>query len=796
MLKNYFLVAWRNLAKNKGYSALNILGLAAGMAVALLIGLWVANEFSYDKFLPNNKQIYQIELNFTSQHEGEHTQVSLALPLTDILRKDIPGIKYVSEADYLGWMNHDLIVDDKKLYLAGGAVQSDFLKIFQYPFVKGNANSALAQPYSIVLTQSTAKALFGTTDPINKVVRFDNAHNLTVSGVIKDLPKNSTLQFAFLTPFSFKERTEEWMKNARTQWTNNSFNAYLELEPGVTYDEIEPKIKNIVYDHSPEMRVAKPLVVLHRLDKWHLYSDFKNGRETGGFIDYVRIFTLIGLLVLIIACINFMNMSTARSEKRAREVGVRKAIGSQRKDLIFQFLMESLLITFISFLLSVLMVQLALPGFNQLAGVSVSLPYASAIFWAIMIAFVLFTALMAGSRPAFYLSSFNPVTVLKGTWQAGKAGSLSRKVLVVLQFTCSIALIISTIIIYRQIQYAKNRPSGYSPERLVMTDMNGDLNSKYPALRNDLLASGAIESVTTASSPVTTIYSHLSLDRWPGKVSGDESVNVAGIWVSPDYFRTLRMTLVAGKDFSPNIKADSTNVIVNEATIRRIGLKNPINRLITWNGNSHPVKIIGVVKDALMESPYTPVAPAVFVSDTYANSIMYRLSKNMDPHTAIEKVGKIFNVYNPAYPYQYKFVDDEYNQKFSLEVLVGELAGVFAGLAILISCLGLFGLAAFVAERRTKEIGIRKVLGATISQVWMLLSWDFVLLVILSCGIASPLALYFLNNWLQKYNYRIDIGPGVFVLAAVMALAITIFTVSFQAIKAALANPVKSLRSE
>ena len=796
MFKNYLKIAWRNLIGNKVYSGLNIVGLAAGMAVALLIGLWVANEFSYDKFLPDHKQIYQVELSLTSQHEGEHTQTSLALPLTDILRKEIPGIKYVSEADFLGWMNHDLLVGDKKLYLGGGAAQSDFFKLFQYPFVKGNATSALAEPYSIVLTESTARALFGNADPMNKLVRYDNAQSLKVTGVIKDLPKNSTLQFAYLTPFSFKEQTEGWMKGARTMWTNNSFTAYLELEPGVTYAEIEPKIKNIVYERSPQMRAGKPVVVLHALDKWHLYSDFKNGKEAGGFIDYVRMFSIIGVLVLIIACINFMNMSTARSEKRAREVGVRKAMGSQRKDLIFQFLTESVLITFMSFLLSLLFVQLALPAFNRLTGGSLSVPYANALFWIIMIAYVLFTGLMAGSRPAFYLSSFNAVKVLKGSLQAGKAGTLPRKILVVLQFTCSIALIISTVIIFQQIQHAKNRPSGYSSDRLVMTDMGGDLNTHYAALKNDLLASGAVESVTTASSPVTNIYSHLSLDKWPGKNAGDESVNIAGIWVSPDYFHTLGMTLVRGHDFSPNIKADSLNVIVNEATIKRIGLKNPVNQLITWNGNNQPVKIIGVVKDALMESPFTPVTPAIFASSSYANSIMYRLSKNMDKHTAIEKVGKIFNAYNPAYPYIYKFTDDEYNQKFSLEVLVGKLAGVFAGLAIFISCLGLFGLAAYVAEQRTREIGIRKVLGASVSQVWVLLSWDFVLLVIISCCIASPLALYFLSNWLQKYDYRISIGPGVFVLAALAALAITIITVSFQAIKAALANPVKSLRSE
>ncbi|WP_428331293.1 ABC transporter permease [Mucilaginibacter sp.] len=796
MIKNYLKIAWRNIVNSKVYSAINILGLAAGMAVALLIGLWVFNEYSYDKFLPNYNQLYQVELNFTSQHDGEHTQTALAIPLSDVLRKEIPGIKRVAEADYLGWMNHDLLVGDKKLYLGGGATHPDFLKMFQYPFVKGNAQSALTETYSIVLTESTAKALFGNDDPINKYVRFDNKQNLKVTGVLRDLPKNATLQFSYLTPFSFKEQTESWMKGARTTWTNNSFTTYVELQPGVTYEQIEPKIRNIVYQKSPQMRPAKPVVVLHALKNWHLYSDFKNGKEVGGFIDYVRMFSLIGILVLIIACINFMNLSTARSEKRAREVGVRKAIGSQRKDLILQFLTESVLITFIAFLLSLVFTQLALPSFNKLIGSSISIPYGNPLFWTVMILYVLITGLLAGSRPAFYLSSFNPVQVFKGAIQVGKAAALPRKILVVVQFSCSIALIISTVIVYQQIQYAKNRPTGYSAARLMMTDMSGDLITHYDALKNELLSSGIVESVAAASSPVTNVYSHLSLDKWPGKNAGDESVNIGGIWVSDSYFKTLGITFKEGHDFAADWKTDTLNVVLNEAAIKRIGLKNPINQLITWNGSNLPVRIIGVVKDALMESPFTPVAPAIFCHGQGGNTVMYRLAKNVSTHDAIAKLTKIFDTYNPAYPYIYQFVDDEYNHKFNLELLVGKLAGVFAGLAIFISCLGLFGLAAYVAEQRTKEIGIRKVLGASISQVWLLLSRDFILLVIISCVIASPIALYFLKGWLQKYDYRITIGPGVFILSALAAIVITLITISFQAIKAALTNPVKSLRSE
>lgn len=796
MFRNYLKIAWRNMLYNKVYSVLNIVGLATGMAVALLIGLWGTNQYSYDRFLPDYAQAYQVQMNLTSQHNGTSTQTSIALPLVEVLRKEIPGVQYVAEADNIGRMNHDLLVGDKKLYLGGGAAGPDFFKIFQYPFVKGDPNSALKEIYSIVLTESTAKALFGNTDPIGKAVRFDNVQGMKVTGVIKDIPTNATLQFNYLTPFAYSEATQGWIRDGRTKWTYNSFSAYVALQPGVTYAQIASKIRDIVDKRSPEMRSLKPEVFMHPLADWHLYNDFKNGKVAGGFVDYVRLFGIIGILVLAIACINFMNLSTARSEKRAKEVGVRKAIGSGRIDLVYQFLLESVLITFMSFLLCLLFVQLALPYFNALTGSYIQIPYGDIGFWCIMIGFVLLTGLAAGSRPAFYLSSFNPVKVLKGSIQIGKAAALPRKILVVVQFTCSIALIISTVIVYQQIQFVKGRPTGYNADRLVMTDMNGDLPQHYEALKNDLLSSGLVESVASSTSSATQVYSHFSLQKWPGKNAGEEEVNIGAIWVSDDYFKTLGMTFAAGHNFTGDWKSDSLNVIVNEATVKRIGLKDPINQMITCNFGDKPVRIIGVVKDALMESPYKPVAPAVFGHNPYGFIITYRLPKNANTHTTIEKIGKVFQKYNPAFPYQYKFIDDEYESKFSLEVLLGNLAGVFAALAIFISCLGLLGLAAYVAEQRTKEIGIRKVLGASIAQVWMLLSRDFVVLVLISCLIASPLALYFLEHWLQKYAYRVSIGPWAFIASGIAAIVITLLTISFQAIKAALTNPVKSLRSE
>jgi len=535
--------------------------------------------------------------------------------------------------------------------------------------------------------------------------------------------------------------------------------------------------------------------MMHPLKDWELYTEFENGKASGGFIEYVRLFSIIGVLVLLIACINFTNLSTARSEKRAREVGVRKVIGSQRKDLVIQFLTESVVVTFIAFFISLLLVQLALPSFDELTKTSLHIPYTSTLFWCIMIGFVLATGLLAGSRPAFYLSSFRPIKVLKGTMQTGRAAALPRKILVVLQFSCSIALIISTIVIYRHIQYTKDRTVGYDSRRLLMTDMSADLNKNYNALKQELIQSGAAESVTWGSSPVTDVYFHTIVSSWPGKSSTAEILNISAIGVSNDYFKTLGIQLQLGRDFSAAWKTDSATVIVNEAAVRKMHLQNPLNQIITWNGDER-ARIIGVVKDVLMESPFAPVAPAVFNHGREGSSIMYRLSLNIKTQDAIAKLTSIFNKYNPAYPFSFQFADEEYANKFSLEVLISKLAGLFAVLTVFISCLGLFGLAAYLAEQRNKEVSIRKVLGASISQIWLLLSKDFIVLVLISCVIASPVALYFLQNWLQKYPYRTNIGTGVFIAASLLAIVITLITISFQAIKAAIANPVKSLRSE
>ncbi|HEY4063766.1 MAG TPA: ABC transporter permease [Puia sp.] len=790
MLRNYFKIAWRTLLKSRGYSALNILGLAIGMSVALLIGLWVYNEYSYDKFLPGYQQLYQVRRNFNSNGDTLNF-TSTSLKLADALRSQVPEIQYVAATD--GTSSHGLMVGDKKLYRWGVQAQSDFLKMFQYPFLQGNAAGALKDPYSIVLTESIAKALFGAQDPMNKTVRIDNKNDLKVTGILKDLPANSTFQFGYVVPFSYLEATAGYMKNAHNSFGNNSYNVFAALKPGITAAQVAPKIRGIEWTETNNTNAMLSAVVLQPMTQWHLYGNYINGKDLGGFLEYVRMFSIIGLLVLFIACINFVNLTTARSEKRAREVGVRKAIGSERKDLIFQFLMESVLLTFLAFLVSLLFVQIALTPFNALTGNHIVIPFSSGGFWAILLGCVLITAIASGSRPAFYLSSFNPVKVLKGSLTAGRSGALPRKILVVLQFSCSIALIISTIIVYQQIGYAEHRPTGYRMDRMMETDINHDLGNNFTALKNELLSKGIVETVTTATCPVTNLYSHTDIDKWPGKKPG-ETIEMGTIQVSDDYFKSLGIPIIQGRDFrSPS---DTMRVIFNETAIRQMRIKNPIGQVITYQGTPG-VEIIGVAKDALMASPFAPADPTVFLYDPHPQYILlYRLSQRLTTQEGLAQLTTIFNKYNPAYPYTYAFVDQRYAEKFKTEVLVEKLSGIFAGLAIFISCLGLFGLAAFVAEQRTREIGIRKVLGASVSGLWMLLSKDFIVLVLISCVLASPVAFFFLHNWLQQYSYRIDIGAGVFVLASATAIGITLVTISFQAIKAAVANPVKSLRSE
>ena len=791
MVRAYFKTSLRNIIRDKAYSFLNILGLTVGMGITLLIGLWVWHQYSFDRFLPGYQQVYQLRYRTHANGVTDQTPAT-ALPLEQAIKNDIPGVSYVVHTDWMA--KHGLAVGDKQLFVPGTIAGTDFLKIFAFPMKAGNADVVLKDPYSIVLTESTAKALFGNEDPINKTVRVDSRNDLKVTGVLRDIPGNSTFQFNFLIPFSYYVATEPWVKGANATW-ENAFQTFVALRPEASEEQVSQALKPILKKYLGNKETSE--LFLQPMKDWHLYSDFRNGVAAGGLIDYLKMFGMIGLLVLLIACINFMNLSTARSEKRAREVGIRKTIGSSRRSLMLQFLTESILLAFIALIFSLGIVQSTLPLFNELTRSSISVPFGNPGFWLLMIGYVLFTGTLAGARPAFYFSSFKPVRVLKGGTQIGQSAILPRKILVTIQFVCSISLIISTIIIYQQIQHARNRPAGYDTDRLVITDGSADLDRNYEALKHDLLHSGVISDVTKASV-ATELNVAAQIEHWPGQLPGEKLfVNVVMLNDS-DYFKTLRMQMLHGRNFTGTAGSDAETVILNEALTTRMRMTNPLNQRISFWGDTS--RIVGVMRDALMTSPFSPAAPTIFVFvprfSRVTSSTMYRLAPGVNPQVAIEKIAPLFRKYNPTYPYQYRFADDDYGKKFSLETLIGRLAALFAALAIFISCLGLFGLSAYLAEQRSKEIGIRKVLGASVSHIWLLLSKEFIVLVLISCVLATPISLYCLTTWLRQYDYRITIGPFVFIGAGIAAIAITIATISFQAIKAALLNPVKSLRPE
>ncbi len=723
----------------------------------------------------------------------------LRRPRSRMHQKKIPEIKYACHTDWMG--THNLAVGEKKVFINGAQAEPDFFNIFPFPAIKGNLKTALDDPYSIVLTESSAHSLFGDADPMGKAINFDNKHELIVKAIIKDIPGNSTVKPNYIVPFSYYMLSQEWVNRAATSWHNSAFLTFVRLQPGVTDKNLQPKFDRIFRKYNPEgWRVAKNTLFLQSMPDWHFVHRVQERRRYRRrfYRLHPSFFTLIGLLVLLIACVNFMNLATARSEKRAKEVGVRKAIGSRRKDLILQFLVESLVITGGAGVFAVILGQLVMPAFNGFMNAGstavITIPYTQWSFWAILAAYILVTGLLAGSRPAFYLSSFQPVKVLKGAMIVGRSAALPRKILVVLQFSCSIALIISTMLIYQQIQYAKDRPTGYDADRLVMITGSNDITRNYPSLKHDLLATGLVSSVTLSSTPITELWNWSGVHSWSGQKPG-EDLGMATVDIGDDYFKTAGMRLLQGKGFTGNLAADSNHVILNEAAVARMRYKNPIGQTIQMESGRH-LTVIGIVKDALMQSPFDPVEPTFFESDPNADYPMFRLAPTADVHKAIGQLQPIFAKYNPAYPFLYNFVDVTYAGKFILETFVSRLAALFAGLAIFISCLGLFGLAAYTAEQRTREIGIRKVLGATVSQLWLLLSKEFILLVLISGVVASPIAWYFMSDWLLKYKYAITIGPGVFVLAAGAALLITVVTISFQAIKSAVANPARSLRAE
>jgi len=787
MLRNYFKIAFRSLVKNPAYSFINIGGLAIGLASSILILLWVVDEYSYDRFHENYNSIYKL---YQSQQwaQGIGTGNAMPYPMKDAIMSKSSQIKSIVMTN---WGEGNMLqVGDKRLNKYGLSASEDFFKIFSFNMVKGNPATALSEPNSIVITESTARAFFDTQDPINKLIKIDNNQELKVTGVIKDVPKQSFVTLDYVLPFSFYESTQPWVKRSKDNWDNNSFQMYVQLQPGATEEEVNASIKDLIKENNEKAPTAA--LFLHPMSKWRLYSNFENGINTGGLIDYVQLFTAIAVFVLIIACINFMNLATARSESRAREVGIRKSVGSRRKELIIQFLGESVLVTFIAFLLAIVLVEVALPGYNQLVNKTIDVDYSNPLVWGVAFSLVLILGIVSGSYPAFYLSSFQPVKVLKGKIKIGKGASTPRQVLVTLQFGFSIFLIIGTLIIYQQIMHVKNREVGYDRENLIQIWTNNELEDNFQTVRDALVQTGVVKSACKSNSPITSIFSNNEV-KWAGMP--DQRVAFSTIATEYDYTETMGIKMIEGRDFSPDFKSDSSAVIVNQAAVDFMGMKEPLGQKLTFN--EQELTIIGVVPNIVMASPYTPVEPMTLIfSPGWSSTITVRLNQTPDIKGAIAKIEQVFKKHNPNYPFEYRFVDADFEKKFATINLISRLAAIFAGLAIVITCLGLLGLAAFTAEQRTKEVGIRKVLGATVTSIVLLISKDFSKLVLFAFVISAPLGWWFLNGFLERYPYRVEVSWWVLLSAGVIAFVLALIIVSTQALRAATSNPVNSLRSE
>jgi ABC-type antimicrobial peptide transport system permease subunit len=794
MIKNYFKVAWRNIIKSKGYSAINIGGLAVGMAVAMLIGLWVHDELSFNKYHQNYDRIAQVmqSANFNGKIE---TQVANpALMGAELRAKYGSDFKYVVQSSWTG--SHLLSVDNKPFTKVGNYFEPDGPEMFSLKMLKGTRKS-LTDPHSILLSASAAESIFGKEDPINKTLKLDRNYDVKVTGVYEDLPDNTSLRdIKIMMTWALWLIQNPWAKEMDEPWSSNFTQTYVQIADNADMEKVSAKIKNVKLNNVDKEEAKYQWVVfLQPMRKWNLYNELKNGVNTGGTIRYVWLFGIIGVFVLILACINFMNLATARSEKRAKEVGIRKTVGSLRGQLIKQFFAESYVVVLIAFVLCLLLVKLFLPLFNEVAGKKIEIPWTNPLFWIFSVAFILITGLLSGSYPALYLSSFQPLRVLKGTFRAGKLASVPRKVLVVAQFTVSVMLIIGTIIVYQQIQHAKNRPIGYTRHGLINIGMEKEVREHFEAFRTDLKNSGAVEEMTACNSPLTQVWNTNGGFDWEGK-DPNVAVDFPNHTVSYEFGKTVQWKIKAGRDFSRDFATDSAAFVMNESAANFFGFQNPIGKTIKWNDK--PYTIIGIVSDIMQESPYYPVRPTLYHIDTYDNmyNLILRLNPQQNAKQSLSKIEQVWKKYTPEVPFDYKFVDEEFRRKFLDEERIGKLSSYFAVLAIFISCLGLFGLASFVAEQRTKEIGIRKVLGASVISLWRLLSKEFFLLVLLLSIIATPIAWYYLKDWLTNYDYRIGIKWPVFVLAPAAALFITLITVSFQAIKAAITNPVKSLRTE
>lgn len=803
MIINYLKTGFRHLVRNRVTTIINVGGLALGMAIAILIGLWVNDEFTFDHHHTKHERIAQV-------YKGK-AQKWLPYPLALELKENYHRL-FKSIAITNPHYEHILSSGDEKTGSVGMFAEPALPAMLTLDMIEGSIDG-LSDAHSILLSESAARLLFGNEPAIDKMVRVDNKLDVKVTGVYKDIPQNSSFQeVKFMIPWQLFVVDNPWMQTG-AGWDNHFLFVYTELADGVTNEEVAPVIAEAAIkvirdiDYMKQELQYDQTVWTMPMDRWHLHSTFDPATVgfSNGPVQFVYLVAAIGVFILLLACINFMNLATARSERRVREVGVRKAIGSLRSQLVGQFYCESFIVVILSLVIAVVIASLALPSFNELAGKAMTLPFANINFWIASISLTIITGVLAASYPALYLSSFRPAVVLKGRIQGGKVASLFRRLLVTIQFTVSISLVIATIVVYKQIVFTKNREVGYTREGLLMIrSFTGGAGrnigaSKFETLRNEMLKTGMAKEISYAGGKVTSAWSQGGGFTWEGKDPSYEPT-IGTLHVDHRFGRTVGWKIVAGRDFEEGVASDSSAFVINEAAAKELGMMDPVGEVIHWKSKWHfmdkDFTVIGIVSNLMMKSPYDNVMPAVFYLQPFVSTVHVRLNDQVNPGEAVSKLETAFKKILPDQPFQYQFADDEYNRKFAYEERVGKLASVFAVLAISISCLGLFGMAVYMTERRTKEIGIRKVVGASVFGLWRMMSSEFVIIVAVSFLIAAPIAWFSLDKWMQNFVYRTELSWDVFAAAGIGSLLVTLLTVSFQLVKAASQNPVRSLKTE
>ncbi|MEJ8803175.1 ABC transporter permease [Pontibacter sp. H249] len=783
MLKNYLKMAYRNLMRHKLFSLINILGLALGMTCSILILLWVQDELSYDRFHENIDELHIVYRTEIYPGADNLTIAAQTGPLASALEEQLPEVE---QAVRVSFTEEELFsYGDKSIKVTGQYVDPEFFKVFTFPLAYGDAAQVLQNPKSIVISDSIALKIFGATDVLGKVIKLNNSESYKVTGIMQKVPKNSSLQFDFVMPFERYELKNQWLKN----WGSNGILTFVQAKAGADVNALNGKIKHFLYKQSE----STDELFLHAYSNQRLYSDFRKGKTESGLIIYVRLFSVVAVFILLIACINFMNLATARSVKRAKEVGVRKVIGADKSMLVGQFMLESVLIALLALFVAMNLTGLLLPAFNNLTEKAVQFDLSDPTLVVMLLGVALFTGIVSGSYPAFFLSSFDPAVVLKGAVKLNYKAAYLRKGLVVFQFILSGLLIVSTLAVYLQLHYLRNKDIGLQREQVVYVPIEGALAERYETVKQELSSMPGIASVSAANQSPLRIGNNTSDVNWDGKEPGEE-VSIDVMNVEFGLLQTLGIKIKEGRDFSRSFATDTAHYLVNEEAVRVMQLQESIGAWIEmWGSRGN---IVGVVKDFQSRNMCGGIRPLIIRLDPENVNRLFVKTEQGKTKEALASMEAVLQKHNPAFPFDYHFLDDDFEQMYKSEAVIAELTNYFAGIAIFISCLGLFGLALFTAEQRKKEIGIRKVLGASVAGIVVMLSKDFLKLVLLANVIALPLGWYLMNRWLDDYAYRTELSWWIFALALAATIIISIITLSFHAIKTAVSNPVTSLRTE